>query len=139
MHADFFNPKFVYHSPVHSDELVASGILTRNRVAAHVDHAIAALNAADGSEPRFAGDARVEYLNPIARPETFRIDLWVEELSDWSCTYGFICSSEDGLLAYARGERTVVNVDPASQRPSRWNAAFRVAHESLLRELPAYA
>ena len=126
---DLFNPKFTYHSPVHGDEPVA----------AHVDHAIAALNAADNIEPCFAGDAHVESLNPIRAAETIRIDVWVESLDDWSCTYGFTCSSEDGRVPFARGERTVVNVDPVSSAPSKWSPAFRASHASLLRELPAYA
>lgn len=131
---DFFNPKFVYHSPVHIDELRESGILSTARIAAHVDHAIAAFNAADGTEPCFDGDARVEYLNPVSAAAPMRIDLWVEELDAWSCTYGFICSSEDGRTPYARGERTVVN--PGAKQ---WPEEFRSAHETLVRNLPAYA
>jgi hypothetical protein len=42
-------------------------------------------------------------------------------------------------VPYARGERTVVNIDPSSHQPERWSSAFRVSHTELLKDLPAYA
>ena len=68
-----------------------------------------------------------------------RIDLWVERLGNTSCVYGFLCSSPDGNVAYARGDRTIVKVDPRSFRPAPWSAPFRERHSELVKSLPAYA
>ncbi|HVR38664.1 MAG TPA: hypothetical protein VMU84_06185 [Thermoanaerobaculia bacterium] len=125
MTPDDFNPKFVFLSP------------TRNHtdLAEHVDHAIIAL---DGRAP-LAGDCFLEPLASVHDHEPLRVDLWVEELTKWSCTYGFTISSEDGRVAFARGERTVVNIDPSSHKPAPWSDAFRTSHAELLKDLPAYA
>ena len=130
---DLFNPKFVYHSPVHLDELTASG-LPRPRFAAHVDNALAAWQLDTNKTEQSLGvrDIAIELLGPLTVPTTMRIDLWVEHLDAQSCVYGFLCSSADGNTAFARGERTLVV-------PAAWSDEFRARHESLLKELPAYA
>ena len=124
------NPKFVFYSPLRN---VLSDPLD---LVEHVDHAIIAL---DGRAPA-GGDCAIEQLAPVSFDENaLRVDLWVNELDDFTCTYGFLCSSEDGRVPHARGERSVVNIDPASRRPQKWSPDFRVAHEELLKDLPAYA
>jgi acyl-CoA thioesterase FadM len=121
------NPKFVFFSPLRNDRL---------DLMEHVDHAIIAL---DGRAPA-GGDCAIEQLLPVSFDEnTLRVDLWVNDLDDYTCTYGFLCSSGDGRVPHARGERSVVNVNPASHRPEKWSRDFRVAHEELLKDLPAYA
>lgn len=122
------NPTFVFLSPLRG---TASA---KQTVAEHVDHAIIAL---DGRAP-FAGETALELLQPIAERETLRVELWVNDLDDYTCTYGFLVTSDDGRTPHARGERSVVNVDPASQRPAPWTADFRTKHANLLRDLPAY-
>ncbi len=123
------NPKFVFLSPVHSTDLDV------RQLTEHVDHAIIAL---DGRAP-VGGDVTIEEIQPALSVDTLRVDLWVNELADFTCSYGFLISSKDARVPYARGERVVVNLDPASQRPSKWSHDFRVAHEELLKDLPAYA
>jgi hypothetical protein len=120
------NPKFHFISPIHS---------ATTDLAEHVDHAIIAL---DGRAP-IGGDWFVEQLNPVATSGLLRIELWVNDLADYTCTYGFVVSSENGCVPYARGERTVVNIDPRSRAPQKWSNEFRVAHTELLKDLPAYA
>jgi hypothetical protein len=127
---DPLNPKFTFFSPVRQ-----ASRLTREALAEHVDHAIIAL---DGRAPA-AGDCCVELLDLAAGPATLRVDLWVEELASFSVTYGFLVSSENGSAAYARGERTVVNVDPRSHAPAPWTPSFRASHADLRKDLPAYA
>lgn len=122
---DPLNPKFTFFSPV--DPKVD--------LAEHVDRAIIAL---DGRAP-IAGHYTVEPLNAIGDATTLRIDLWVEELGRFNVTYGFLVSSENGSVAYARGERGVVNVDPRSHAPAPWTASFRASHAGLIKDLPAYA
>lgn len=127
---DDFNPKFVFFSPVRS------AIVDRNQLSEHVDHAIIAL---DGRAP-VGGGCCLEKLGPVsADAATLRVELWVNDLDDYTCTYGFLVSSENGHTPYARGERTVVNVDPASHRPEKWSNDFLHAHQELLKDLPAYA
>ncbi len=119
------NPKFVFLSQSRN----------RTELAEHVDHAIIAL---DGRAP-LAGDCFLEPLASAPDDQALRVDLWVENLSRWSCTYGFTISSEDGRTAFARGERTVVNLDPTSQTPAPWSDTFRASHEDLIKDLPAFA
>jgi hypothetical protein len=126
---DALNPKFVYFSPVRSN-IVDPGV-----VAEQVDHAIIAL---DGRAP-LGGECVLEQIGTAAGPATLRIDLWVNDLSDYTCTYGFLVSSEDGRAPLARGERSVVSLDPASQQRSKWSHDFVTVHQELLKDLPAYA
>ena len=124
------NPKFVFYSPLRN--VLADPL----DLVEHVDHAIIAL---DGRAPT-GGDCEIEQLAPVGFDEkAVRVDLWVNELDDYTCTYGFLCSSKDGRVPHARGERSVVNLDPASHQPQRWSRDFRVAHQELLKDLPAYA
>jgi acyl-CoA thioester hydrolase len=147
---DDLNPKFVYHSPVHFDELDPMQMLHNSRFAAHVERAISAcyfslggrwaLNVNDNPDQfHVVRELRIEYLNPVVGPGTMRIDVWVERLGTTSCAYGFLCSSADGLVPYARGERTIVKVDPSSKRPAPWTPEFRNRQSALMKDLPAYA
>lgn len=115
---DDFNPKFVYFTSVHDDNLVK-----------HIDEAIRAY-CADPFE--VAGDIVIEKLGELT-PGPLRIDLWVEEIDDVSCTYGFLCSSASGATAYARGERSVRKLG------APWSDAFRRTNAGLLRDLHAFA
>lgn len=117
---DDWNPKFVNFSPVRS------GVLTVENVTDAVDRAIAALCA---EAPKKDAGATVEILNPMIKTGSMRVDLWVEEIDDTSCTYGFLCSSEDGCMPYARGERTCAKLGPRAQKTSA----------RLLRDFQAFA
>jgi acyl-CoA thioesterase FadM len=126
---DFFNPKFVFFSPL------STSTLGTPHLAEHVDHAIIAL---DGRAP-VGGNWAIEQLNPVTAGSAIRVELWVNDIDDFTCTYGFLASSEDARVPYARGERVVVCVDPASHEPAKWSRDFRVAHAELRKNLPAYA
>ena len=147
---DVLNPKFTYISPVHFDELDAMRMLHNARYAAHVERAVTAWFIAGGKrwhlDPtenpdqfHVVRDLHIEYLAPFLGPGMMRIDIWVESLGNTSCVYGFICSSEDGSVAYARGDRTVVKIDPKSHRPTPWTPAFVEQQNALRKDLPAYA
>lgn len=128
--ADDLNPKFIFQSPLRN---VLSDPLD---LLEHVDHAIIAL---DGRAP-VGGDSAIEQLQPVAFDENaVRVELWVNDLDDYTCTYGFLCTSQDGRIPHARGERSVINLDPQSRRPVAWSRDFRAAHQELLKDLPAYA
>jgi hypothetical protein len=123
------NPKFTFFSPV----TAGTG---KQLLAEQVDHAIIAL---DGRAPA-GGHCSLELLEPLAdAPTTLRIDLWVNDLEDYTCTYGFTVSSENGTVPYARGERIVVNIDPRTRRADKWSNAFRASHAELIKDLPAFA
>ena len=147
---DLINPKFSYESSVHFDELDPMQMLHNARFAAHVERAISAwytsiggrweLRVEDNPDQfHVVRDLHIEYLNPFIGTGTMRIDLWVERLGNTSCSYGFVCSSIDGRVAYARGERTIVKVDPQSFRPAPWTDRFRERLSTLTKSLPAYA
>jgi acyl-CoA thioester hydrolase len=147
---DELNPKFRYHSPVHFDELDPMQMLHNSRFGAHVERAIIAFYETTGrrweadvrrnpDQFHVVREIRIEYLNPVIGPQTMRIDVWVERLGTTSCAYGFLCSSSDGRIPFARGERTIVKIDPASKRPAPWSDFFRDRHAALVKDLPAYA
>lgn len=149
-HDDDLNPKFTYITTVHFDELDAMRMLHNARYPALVERAVSAWFAATGNrwhlDPadnpdqfHVVRDLHIEYLHPFVGPGTLRIDIWVESLGTTSCVYGFICMSEDGSVAYARGDRTVVKLDPTSHRPSPWTDTFREQQSALQKDLPAYA
>lgn len=119
------NPKFVFCSPA----------VPAVPLAEHVDRAIIAL---DRRAP-LAGDCSLETLRPFEPGGTVRVEIWVDDLDDFTCTYGFLCSSDDGRIPYARGQRTVVSVDPATRTPQKWSSSFRLSHTSLRKDLPGYA
>lgn len=136
---DLFNPKFVFTAPVVNDD--STRPLDRKRFVGYVERAIVAWNLENGIDTNnvpVIRDAAVELLEPCVG-ETMRVDLWVENLDSTSCVYGFLCSSEDGVVPYARGEETITKIDPQSQRPTAWSPAFRHTHEMLMKDLPAFA
>lgn len=147
---DVLNPKFVYHTTVRPDELDSRQRLLSSRLVAHVERAIADYavdtgslrKAATGDSPDHFHDVRelrIDFLAPVDGPCVMRVDVWVERLTPTTCAYGFLCSSPDGNIAYARGERTIVKIDPLSHRPAPWSAAFREKHAFLLKDLPSLA
>ena len=150
MEDELFNPKFTYLSPVHFDELDPMQMLHNSRFAAHIERAICAwyesiggkwaLRVEDNPDQfHVVRDLHIEYLSPFVGMGTMRIDLWVDRIGNSSCVYAFLCSSMDGNVAYARGERTIVKVDPRSMRPAPWTEQFRDRHSTLVKSLPAYA
>ena len=149
-HDDELNPKFTYVTPIHFDELDAMRMLHNARYPALVERAVAAWFGATGNrwhlDPsdnpdqfHVVRDLHIEFLAPFVGPGLMQIDIWVEEVGTTSCTYGFTCSNEAGTVAYARGERTVVKIDPKSHRPAAWTPAFREQQIALRKDLPAYA
>lgn len=147
---DDLNPKFTYLSPVHFDELDPMQMLHNARFQAHVERAISAWYASIGGKWELrvednpdqfhvVRDLHIEYLSPFKGTGTMRIDLWVDRIGTTSCVYAFTCSSIDGNIAYARGERTIVKLDPQSHRPTPWSDRFRRNHSELVKSLPAYA
>lgn len=105
---DTVNPRFVHSAPLNGP------------LEAEVDRAIGEWC---GFVP-LARDLCIEYLQPARG--TVRVDLWVESLDERSCTYGFLVSSSDGTVPFARGERTV-------------EAPRNARNAQLLKGLHAYA
>jgi acyl-CoA thioester hydrolase len=66
----------------------------------------------------------VEYLRPVRGTGQVRVRVWVEKLGRTSLTFGFRLMPMDEDVDAARGTRTVVHVDPATQRPVPWGEAF---------------
>ena len=118
------NPKFVFFSPARAEAARPEQLIE------HVDHAMIAL---DACAPR-GGSFTIEQLNPVPAATTLRVDLWVNDLDEYTCTYGFLISSENGCVPYARGERSMVN---GNAKP--WSKDFRAAHAELMKDLPAFA
>jgi len=54
-----------------------------------------------------------------------RCRIWVEKLGVSSLVIGFSVLPLDEDRPFAQGTRTLVRVDPATQRPTAWTAEFR--------------
>lgn len=92
-------------------------------------------------EPESAGDHchlvranRIEYLAPVKGTGRVRVRVWVEKLGTTSLTFGFRVMPMDQDLDHATGTRTIVRVDPATQRPLPWTEPFRVRIAPWVRE-----
>ena len=146
LYDDGLNPRFVYHTPVFLDELGSDGTLPHEHLSAKIASVVDAFHTGEGRDLRCADDEVnvvrdivVEYLSPVRSAGTLRIDVWVERLDNSSCTYGFLCSSENQLMPYARGERAIMKLDPELLRPSTWSDDFVEEQSKLVRSLHAYA
>ena len=142
------NPKFIHFADIHFDELDPMQMLHNSRFVYHVERAITALYASRGrkwaldvadnpDQFHVVKDLRIEYLSPFLGMGRMQIEVWVEKLGTTSCVYGFLCSSEDGRVAHARGHRTIIKIDPQSHRPSPWTDIFRKGHTEYVKDLPA--
>ncbi|MCA9493491.1 MAG: acyl-CoA thioesterase [Myxococcales bacterium] len=83
-------------------------------------------------EPQSAGDHchlvranAIEYLSPVRGTGRVRVRVWVQKLGRTSLTFGFRVMPMDRDEDHATGTRTIVRVDPDTQRSLPWTDAFR--------------
>lgn len=83
-------------------------------------------------EPASAGDHHhlvrantIEYLRPVRGTGQVRVRMWIERMGRTSLTFAFRLMPMDQDVDHAVGTRTIVRVDPATQRPEPWSDAFR--------------
>ncbi|HUP64422.1 MAG TPA: thioesterase family protein [Thermoanaerobaculia bacterium] len=142
------NPKFRYTSRVHWDELDPLQMLHNSRFAAHVERAVIAFYESAGyrwtmtvsenpDQFHVVRDFHIEFLAPVARPGDLHVEIWVEHLGTTSCIYGFRCTSQDGAITHARGNRTIIKLDPETKRPAAWTDSFQRVHREIRKDLPA--
>jgi acyl-CoA thioester hydrolase len=85
-----------------------------------------------GFEPQSAGDHchlvranTVEYLAPVKGTGKVRVRLTIGKIGRTSLTFRFRLMPLDQDVEYAVGTRTIVRVDPKTQRPLPWTDEFR--------------
>lgn len=83
-------------------------------------------------EPEGVGDHQhlvrantIEYLSPVRGTGRVRVRVCVEKLGTTSLTFGFRVMPLDEDRLHAQGTRTIVRVDPETQRPVPWTDEFR--------------
>lgn len=83
-------------------------------------------------EPQSAGDHchlvranTIEYLMPVRGTGKVRVRVWVQKLGRTSLTFGFRVMPMDRDEDHATGTRTIVRVDPETQKSLPWTDAFR--------------
>lgn len=131
---DGLTPRFVFRTPVFLDELDhGSGQLSHDRLTAHIQQAVDAFHGAD--EVNVIRDANIEFLHPVTSAGELRVDVWLDAIDETTCTYGFLCSSTDGTVAHARGERTISKLDPLRRRPSTWSDAFLASRSAIVKAM----
>lgn len=67
----------------------------------------------------------IEYMSPVYGVGRVRVRVWIERLGTTSLTFGFCLMPLNEDRQHAVGERTVVCVDPTTQRPKAWGDNFR--------------
>lgn len=67
----------------------------------------------------------VEYLSPVRGVTNVRVRVWILKMGRTSLTFGFRVMPMNEDTDYANGSRTVVRVDPDTQRPVPWSEGFR--------------
>ena len=67
----------------------------------------------------------IDYLTPVRGTGRVRVRVWIEKMGRTSLVFGFRLMPLDRDVDHARGTRTVVRVDPETQRPVPWTDAFR--------------
>lgn len=93
-----------------------------------------------GFEPESAGEHlhlvranTIEYLAPVRGTGRVRVRVWVEKLGRTSLTFGFRVMPMDRDADHAVGTRTIVRVDPRTQRPEPWTDGFRAKVRDYVR------
>lgn len=83
-------------------------------------------------EPQSAGDHchlvranTIEYHRPVRGTGHVRVRVWVQSLGRTSLTFGFRLMPIDEDIDCATGTRTIVRVDPSTQRAEPWSEEFR--------------
>jgi acyl-CoA thioester hydrolase len=67
----------------------------------------------------------IEYASPVYGVGRVRVRVWIERLGTTSLTFGFCLMPLNEDRQHAVGKRTVVCVDPDTQRSKPWGDAFR--------------
>ena len=136
-------PTFIYRSFVHTDELDSLQLLRNSRFIVHVERATIAFCRTLGAlwgvsvdenpdQFQMVREVQAKFAAPFRGMGEMMIHIWVERLGESSCVYGFICTSVEGKVVYARGTRAVVKLDPASLEPTSWSETFTRGHLPLL-------
>lgn len=136
---DGLTPRFVLLSPVFFDELDTEGKLSNDRLVSHIESAVDTFHTRSAAEVNVVRDLQIEFLDPVTEAGELRIDVWLDSIDATTCTYGFTCSSADGRVAHARGERTITMLDPVRRRPASWSPAFLEKQSTLVKSLHSYA
>ena len=83
-------------------------------------------------EPESAGDHchlvranTVDYLRPVRGTGQVRVRVSIAKIGRTSLTFHFRLMPMDQDVDYAVGTRTIVRVDPATQKSQPWTEAFR--------------
>ena len=73
----------------------------------------------------FVRTNQIDYLSPVRGVGRVRVRVWIQKLGRTSLTFGFRMMPMDEDAVHATGSRTIVRIDPSSQRPEPWTDAFR--------------
>ncbi len=83
-------------------------------------------------EPEGVGDHQhlvrantIEYLSPVRGTGKVRVRVCIEKIGRTSLTFGFALMPLDEDRLHATGTRTIVRVDPTTQRSTAWSDEFR--------------
>jgi acyl-CoA thioester hydrolase len=128
---------------IHFDDLDPMGIVHNSRYAILLERSltdfwVARGWAADAASSEFEDvfmavrEFTVTYRAPIFGLVRVNVRFWIEHLGNSSAVYAFRIESADGATLHAEGRRAVVNLDPATFRPTRISDGLRAAAAPLM-------
>jgi acyl-CoA thioester hydrolase len=135
---------FVHTARVHFDELDAMHMLHNARFFIHMERTASEFFrdlgrrwerdvASNPDQFSVVKAQRIEYLVPFLGTGDLRVEMWVEHVGRTSCTLAFLFADPPAATRFARGERTIVKLDPTTLRPTAWSPEFRAAIAPLVR------
>lgn len=125
-----------FHEAVHGvyfDDLDPYGILHNARYLLLFERTLGAFWALMGfgglqdspDRYHFVRSNQVNYDRPMRGVGHVRVRVWVQQLGTSSLTFGFRMMPMDEDTDLATSTRTVVRVDPVTNRPTPWSDDFR--------------
>jgi len=125
-----------YHERVHGvwfDDLDPYGVLHNMRYLALVERTLSTLWREAGlggfrdrdDTHHLVRANHIAYLRPVRGVTRVRVRVWFARLGRTSMDYGFAILPMTDEEPCATGTRTVVCIDPATERPTPWSDAFR--------------
>lgn len=137
--------RYVNVAHVHFDELDAMHMLHNARFFIHMERTASSFlrdigrqwetNVADNPDQfSVVKTQTIDYRVPFLGTGELRVEMTIAKLGRTSCSLRFLFTNPDATVVYAKGERTIVKLDPVSLRPVPWTPEFREAVVGLIHE-----
>ncbi len=132
--------QFVWHTRVFFDDLDPMGMLHNSRYIVLVERTESSFHWSQGRQWELDVSANpdqyyaireqtIRYLLPVRGNIPISIHMWLGALGRTSATFEFQIRSVQGL--HATATRTIVKIDPVTQRSAAWTDTIRHAYSEI--------